>query len=120
MERSCGNRKIPHIDIYIFSAPCHHNDKGELMVNPHQHIEYLNTTGADIDLKPQPLKPSDLPDQLDKTQLKAHIAKGLPSIDTARIDDLPFKIKTDEWEWKEIEGVGKFPKNYKPDFLDFD
>ena len=90
------------------------------MVNPHQYIEYLNTTGADIDLKPQPLKPSDLPDQLDKTQLKAHIAKGLPSIDTARIDDLPFKIKTNEWEWQEIKGVGKFPKNYKPDFLDFD
>ena len=90
------------------------------MVNPHQYIEYLNTTGADIDLKPQPLKPSDLPDQLDKTQLKAHIAKGLPSIDTARIDDLPFKIKTDEWEWQEIKAVGKFPKNYKPDFLDFD
>ncbi len=89
------------------------------MVNP-QYIEYLNTTGADIGVKPQPLKPPDLPEKLDKTQLKAHIAKGLPSIGTARIDDLPFKIKTDEWEWQEIKGVGKFPKNYKPDFLDFD
>jgi hypothetical protein len=89
------------------------------MVNP-QYIEYLNATEADIDLKPQSLELPSLPEQLDKAQLKAHIEKGLTSINTARIDDLPFKIKTDEWEWKEIEGVGKFPKNYKPDFLDFD
>ena len=86
------------------------------MVNP-QYIEYLNTIGADIDVNPQPLKP---PEELDTTQLKAHIAKGLPPIATARIDDLPFKIKIDESEWQKVEGVGEFPKNYKPDALDFD
>ena len=89
------------------------------MVDP-QYIEYLNATGADINLKSQPLKPPNLPEQLDKTQLKAHIEKGLTSINTARIDDLPFKIKIDESEWQKVEGVGKFPKNYKPDVLDFD
>ena len=42
-------------------------------------------------------------------RIKEHIAKGLPPIlSTGIIDDLPFKIKTDQW--KEIEGVGKFPK----------
>ena len=78
-------------------------------------------------MNPQPLKPAEPPKQLDTTQLKAHIAKGLPPVSTARIDDLPFKIKIDEseWqedesEWQEVEGVGKFPKNYKPDALGFD
>ncbi len=89
------------------------------MVNP-QYIEYLNTIGADIDVNPRPLKPAEPSEQLNKTQLKAHITKGLPPISTARIDDLPFKIKIDESEWQKIEGVGKFPKNYKPDALDFD
>ena len=89
------------------------------MVNP-QYIEYLNTFEADIDLNPQPLKPAEPPKQLDTTQLKAHIAKGLPPVSTARIDDLPFKIKIDESEWQKVEGVGKFPKNYKPDALGFD
>ena len=89
------------------------------MVNP-QYIEYLNTIGADIDVNPRPLKPAEPPEELDKTQLKAHIAKGLPPLATARIDDLPFKIKIDESEWQKIEGVGKFPKDYKPDALDFD
>ena len=51
------------------------------MVNP-QYIEYLNTFGADIDLNPQPLKPAEPPKQLDTTQLKAHIAKGLPPVST--------------------------------------
>jgi len=85
-----------------------------------QYIEYLNTFGADIDVSPQPLKPAGPPKQLDTTQLKAHIAKGLPLVSTARIDDLPFKIKTDKSEWQKVEGVGKFPKNYKPDALGFD
>ena len=86
------------------------------MVNP-QYIEYLNTVGADIDVNRRTPKPAE---QLDTTQLKALIAKELPSISTARIDDLPFKIKIDESEWQKVEGVGKFPKNYKPDVLDFD
>ena len=86
------------------------------MVNP-QYIEYLNTIGADIDVNPQPLKPTL---ELDTTQLKAHIAKGLPPIATVGMDGLPFKIKIDESEWQKVEGVGKFPKNYKPDALDFD
>ena len=89
------------------------------MVNP-QYIEYLNTIGADIDVNPRPLKPAEPPGELDTTQLKAPIAKGLSPIATARIDDLPFKIKIDELEWQRVEGVGKFPKNYKPDALDFD
>ena len=89
------------------------------MVNP-RYIEYLNAFGADIDVSPQPLKPTEPPKQLDTTQLKAHIAKGLPPVSTARIDDLPFKIKIDESEWQKVEGVGKFPKNYKPDALGFD
>ena len=89
------------------------------MVNP-QYIEYLNTFGADIDVSPQLLTPAEPPKQLDTTQLKAHIAKGLPPVSTARIDDLPFKIKIDESEWQKVEGVGKFPKNYKPDALGFD
>ena len=89
------------------------------MVNP-QYVESLNTVGADIDVSSQLPKPTEPPKQLDTTQLKAHIAKGLPPIATARIDDLPFKIKIDESEWQKIKGVGKFPKNYKPDALDFD
>ena len=89
------------------------------MVNP-QYIEYLNTIGADIDVNPRHLKPAEPLGQLDITQLKAHIAKGLPPIATAIIDDLPFKIKIDESEWQKVEGVGEFPKNYKPDALDFD
>ena len=89
------------------------------MVNP-QYIEYLNTFGADIDVSPQLLKPAEPPKQLDTIQLKSHIAKGLPPVSTARMDDLPFKIKIDESEWQEVEGVGKFPKNYKPDTLGFD
>ena len=88
------------------------------MVKP-QYIEYLNTFGADIDVSPQLLKLAESPKQLDRTQLKAHIAKRFP-ISTARIDDLPFKIKIDEPEWQKVEGVGKFPKNYKPDALGFD
>ena len=89
------------------------------MVNP-KYIEYLNTIGTDIGANPRPLKPTEPPKQLDTTQLKIHIAKGLPPIATAGIDDLPFKIKIDESEWRKIEGVGEFPKNYKPDALDFD
>ena len=89
------------------------------MVNP-QYIEYLNAIGADIDVNPRPLKPAEPPEELDTTQLKAHIAKGLSPIATARIDDLPFKIKIDESEWQKIERVAKFPKNYKPDAPDFD
>ena len=89
------------------------------MVNP-QYIEYLNTVGADIDVSSQLPKPTEPPKQLDTTQLKAHIAKGLPPVSTARMDDLPFKIKINESEWQEVEGVGKFPKNYKPDALGFD
>ena len=80
------------------------------MVNP-QYIEYLNTIGADIDLDPRTLKPTEPPEQLDKTQLKAHIAKGLPPIATARIDDLPFKIKIDELEEKEyVDFISKETK----------
>ena len=52
--------------------------------------------------------------------LKEHIAKRLPPVTAADIDDLPFKIKIDEWEWQEVEGVGKFPKNCKPNVLDSD
>ena len=89
------------------------------MANP-QYIEYLNTIGADIDLNPRPLNPAEPPKQLDTAQLKAHIAKGLPPIATVGMDDLPFKIKIDESEWQRVEGVGKFPKNFKPDALDFD
>tara|TARA_B100002049_G_C15866068_1_gene285445 strand:+ start:188 stop:457 length:270 start_codon:yes stop_codon:yes gene_type:complete len=89
------------------------------MVNP-KYIEYLNMFGADIDVSPQLLKPAEPPKQLDTTQLKAHIAKGLSPVSTARIDDLPFKIKIDESEWQKVKGVGKFPKNYKPDALGFD
>ena len=89
------------------------------MANP-QYIEYLNTIGADIDVNPLPLKSAELPEQLDTTQLKAHIAKGLPPIATVGMDDLPFKIKIDESEWQKVEGVGKFPKNYKLDTLGFD
>ena len=89
------------------------------MVNP-QYIEYLNAFGADIDVSPQPLKPTEPPKQLDTTQLKTHIAKGLPPVSTKGIDDLPFKIKIDESEWQKVKGVGKFPKNYKPEALGFD
>ena len=89
------------------------------MVNP-QYIKYLNTIGADIDLNFRPLKLAEPPKKLDTTQLKTHIAKGLPPIATAGIGDLPFKIKIDESEWQKVEGVGQFPKNYKPDSSDFD
>ena len=42
-------------------------------------------------------------------RIKEHIAKGLPPIlSTGIIDDLPFKMKIDQW--KEIEGIGRFPK----------
>ena len=78
------------------------------MVNP-QYIEYLNTFGADIDVSPQPLKPAEPPKQTDTT-LKTHIAKGLPPVSTARIDDLPFKIKIDESEWQKVEGGGDSKK----------
>ena len=42
-------------------------------------------------------------------RIRKHIDKGLPPIvpDTM-IDDLPFKMKIDQW--KEIEGIGRFPK----------
>ena len=89
------------------------------MVNP-QYIEYLNAFGADINVSPQTLKPAEPPKQLDTTQLKAHIAEEFPPVLTVGIDDLPFKIKKDESEWQEVAGVGKFPKNYKPDALGFD
>ena len=89
------------------------------MANP-QYIEYLNTIGANIDVNPRPLKSAEPPEQLDTAPLKAHIAKGLPPIATVGIDDLPFKIKTDESEWQKVEGVGKFPRNYKPNAIDFD
>ena len=89
------------------------------MVNP-QYIEYLNTIGADIDVNPRPLQSAEPAGELVTTQLKAHIAKGLPPIATAIIDDLPFKIKIDESEWQKVEGVGEFQKNYKPDALNFD
>ena len=89
------------------------------MDNP-QYIEYLNASGADIDVKPQPHKRMESLEKRDSVQLKEHIAKGLPPITTAIIDDLPFKIKIDESEWQRVEGVGKFPKNYKPDALGFD
>jgi hypothetical protein len=89
------------------------------MANP-KYIEYLNTIGADIDANPLPLKPTEPSKQIDTAQIKIHIAKGLPPIATAGIDDLPFKTKIDESEWRKIEGVGKFPKNYKSDALDFD
>ncbi|MBT3514491.1 MAG: hypothetical protein HN474_04145 [Nitrospina sp.] len=85
-----------------------------------KYIEFLNATGADIDANQQSPKVQDTSEQLNISELKAHIAKGLPSTMHAEVDDLPFKIKTTEWEWQEIEGVGKFPKNYKPDFLGFD
>lgn len=52
-------------------------------------------------------------------RIKEHVAKGLPPLESNElIDNLPFKVKTDGW--KEIQGVGKFPKNYKPDILGFD
>lgn len=89
------------------------------MVNP-KYIEDLNTIGANIDANPRLLKLIKPLKQLDTAQLKKHIAKGLPPIATAGIDGLPFKIKIDESEWRKIEGIGKFPKNYKPDALDFD
>ena len=89
------------------------------MVNP-LYIEYLNKIKADINVNPRPLKSAEPPEQLDTAPLKAHIAKGLPPIATAIIDDLPFKIKIDESEWQKVEGVGKFPKKYKPDTLGFD
>ena len=89
------------------------------MVNP-QYIEYLNTFGADIDVSPQPLKPAEPPEKQDTAEIKEHITKGLPPITIAGIDDLPFKVKIDDSEWQKVEGVGKFPKNYKPDALDLD
>ena len=89
------------------------------MANP-QYIEYLNTFGADIHVKPQSPKIVEPPEKQDTAKLKKHIAKGLPPTTIVGIDDLPFKVKTDEWEWQEVEGIGKFPKNYKPDVLDFD
>ena len=60
------------------------------MVNP-KYIKDLNTVGADIDANPRPLKPREPSKQLDTAQLKIHIAKGLPPIATARIDDLSIK-----------------------------
>ena len=56
------------------------------MVNP-KYIEDLNTIGANIDANPRPLKPTEPLKQLDTAQLKKHIAKGLPPIATAGIDD---------------------------------
>ena len=42
-------------------------------------------------------------------RIRKHIDKGLsPIVSDTTIDDLPFKVKTDEW--KEIKGVGKFPE----------
>ena len=61
------------------------------MVNP-QYIEYLNTIGAGIDVNPQPLKPAEPPEELDTTQLKAHIAKGLPPILAVAIGGNPLAI----------------------------
>ena len=88
------------------------------MDNP-QYIEYLNASGADINVKPQPCKRVEPLEKRDSVQLKEHIAQGLPPITTGIIDDLPFKIKTDEWGWQEVEGVGKFPTKYK-DLIDYD
>ena len=88
------------------------------MDNP-QYNKYLNALGIDINVKPQPRKTVEPLEKRDSAQLKEHIAKGLLPITTARIDDLPFKIKIAEWEWKEVEGVGKFPINYK-DLIDYD
>jgi hypothetical protein len=45
------------------------------------------------------------------------ITKGPPPAITKGINDLPFKVKTDEW--KEIKQVGKFPMTYK-DLIDYD
>ena len=85
-----------------------------------KYIEFLNAIGADINANPQSLKATDASEQLDISQLKSHIGKELPSTMHTQIADLPFKIKSTEWEWQEVKGVGKFPKNYKPDFLGFD
>ena len=49
--------------------------------------------------------------------LRNHITKGLSPIKTKDINNLPFKIKTDEW--KEIKQIGKFPMTYK-DLIDYD
>ena len=89
------------------------------MANP-QYIEYLNTFGADIHVKPQPLKTVKPLEKQDAEKLQEQTAKGLSPITIVGIDDLPFKVKTDESEWQEVEGVGKFPKNDKLDALDFD
>ena len=88
------------------------------MDNP-QYIEYLNAFGADIDVRPQPSKTVEPLEKGNLEKLKEHIAKGFPPITTTEIDDLPFKVKKDKWEWQEVEGVGKFPINYK-DIIDYD
>ena len=49
--------------------------------------------------------------------LRDQITKGLPPVGTKDINNLPFKIKTDEW--KEIKQVGKFPMTYN-DLIDYD
>jgi hypothetical protein len=49
--------------------------------------------------------------------LRDRITKRLPTLETKNINDLPFKIKRDEW--KEIKQVGKFPMTYK-DLIDYD
>ena len=59
----------------------------------------------------------DTPQDKAEISLRDHITKGLPPIENKNINDLPFKIKTDEW--KEIKQIGKFPMTYK-DLIDYD
>ena len=77
------------------------------MANP-QYIEYLNTFGADIDITPQTLEKLEPLEKRNKTQFEEQTAEKLFLITTARIDDLPFKIKIKESEFKEPEKAEKF------------
>ena len=79
--------------------------KGDFMSSPKSSVESQLRTKCNI-LESQV---ETLERKNSTLRTKEHIAKGLPPIlSTGIIDDLPFKMKTDQW--KEIEGVGKFPK----------
>ena len=70
--------------------------------NP-QYIQYLNTFGADIDVTPKTPEKLEPLKKRNTTQLEEQTTERFSLITTARIDDLPFKIKTKESEFKKPE-----------------
>ena len=61
--------------------------------NP-QYIQYLNTFGADIDVTPKTPEKLEPLKKRNTTPLEEQTVEKFSLITAARIDDLPFKIKT--------------------------